>query len=96
MHQLLRESNSIAALPPESITEAPHLATCTNGIGVFIVTIGAAPEEWMERDYVAATHRENRSMAPMDEAEEARILSHPDVAAAIDAALPEIEAWERG
>jgi hypothetical protein len=98
MHQLLKESNSIAALPPESVTEAPHLSAGANGMDVLIgtqVIISAAPEEWMEREYVGFVKRENRSLLPMDEGEESRILSDPDVAAAIDAALPEIEAWER-
>jgi hypothetical protein len=96
MNQLLTESNSTAALPPESITEAPHFPLHANGMGVLIgaVIIGA-PEEWMEREYVSVAQRENRSIPPMDETEESRILSHPDVVAAIDTALPEIEAWER-
>jgi hypothetical protein len=52
-------------------------------------------EQWLEDDIVAAVRPMNRPISVIDDIEEARILSHPDVVAAIDAALPEIDAWER-
>jgi hypothetical protein len=43
----------------------------------------------------AALLRKNVSRGVADAEEEAHILGHPDVVAAVDAALPELEAWER-
>jgi hypothetical protein len=41
------------------------------------------------------TSLKNESVAAERAAEERRILLHPDVVAAIEAALPDLEAWER-
>jgi hypothetical protein len=93
----LEEGNGIAALAKPS-TEVRDIARWANGTTVWAgggVTIAVKDEDWMRQDAVAVTHPANRPIVPMDEAEEARILSHPDVVAAIETVLPEIEAWER-
>jgi hypothetical protein len=97
MHVQLLEGDGIAALA-KPIAEAHALAMYANGTTMHAgvqLTIGAPPEELIEQDIVAVAHHGNLAIPTMSEAEEARILSHPDVAVAIDAALPGIEAWER-
>jgi hypothetical protein len=98
MHLELEEGNSIAALP-KPLTEPQELTLMVNGTMLpagALMMVEAPPEDSLELDFLAvAHHHANRLITPMAEAEEERILSHPDVAAAIETVLPEIEAWER-
>lgn len=89
----LREGNGIAALA-QPITDVPDVAICRNGTAILAIKL-ATDEDWIGQDVMAAIRPANRPIVPMSESEEARILSHPDVAAAIETVLPEIEAWER-
>lgn len=96
----LLEGDGLAALAEPS-PEFPRLAsfdfaTATSTLGPAQSLI-AGPDElsWIKGDVVARLQPMNSPIAPIWEAEEAEILSHPDVAAAVDASLPEIEAWER-
>ena len=93
----LTEGNGIAALA-EPIMDFPRFVAfgnATNALGSSQSLIVTTDEQWLGRDIVATVRPMNRSLIVIDEIEEARILSHPDVVAAIDASLPDIEAWER-
>jgi hypothetical protein len=97
MHLKLTEGNGIAALA-EPIMDFPRtvpFGNATSVLGSSQSLIVVTDEQWLEGDIVAIIRPMNRSLLAMDDIEEARILSHPDVVAAIDAALPDIEAWER-
>ena len=93
MH-VLSEGNGIAALA--TLIEEGSARGMSNGAVVNTPPFGEKPEAWIEKDAIYFGHvHANLLTLPMSEAEEARILSHPDVAAAIDATLPEIEEFER-
>jgi hypothetical protein len=97
MHVELFEGNGIAALP-KPVEEGSGVVEYGNGkmLVAGLPTFGEKAEAWIEKDIVYPPHHHaNLVTPPMNEAEEARILTHPDVAAAIDATLPEIEAFER-
>lgn len=95
----LLEGNGIAALA-KPVEESSGMAIRENGM--LLIGIAERPpaasetaEGWVEQDFASVTGTANTATPAMSEAEEARILADPDVAEAIDATLPEIEAFER-
>jgi hypothetical protein len=53
------------------------------------------PDElaWISDSALVASRSRNQFIELIGGADEATVLSHPDVIAAIDAALPDIDAW---
>jgi len=97
MHLKLTEGNGIAALP-EPIADFPRPAGFGNATNTFgssqSLFVSTDEQAWIS-DIVAFVRPLNRSVAVIGAEEEAQILLHPDVAAAVAAAISDLEAWEQ-
>jgi hypothetical protein len=92
---MLKVGNESEALDQLKL-DLPQRVPCTNGTSMFnAMAIFLNDERGIEGEQTAVDHPTNRPVRSMDEAEEERVLTHPEVVAAIDAALPDVEAWER-
>jgi hypothetical protein len=98
MQPRLIQSNGMAALA-EPCTDFPALtrfSNATNVLGASQSLITPTDElSWFGGATAVGVPPLNRSFALVTAAEEAEILTHPDIAAAVDATLPQLEAWER-
>lgn len=97
MHLTLTEGNGLAALA-EPIADFPRSAGFGNTTNTFgssqSLCISTDEQTWIS-DVVGFVRSMNRSVAVISAEEEAQILSHPDVVAAVDAAVFDLEAWEQ-
>jgi hypothetical protein len=97
MHVKLSEGNGIAALvePDADFARPIKFGNSTNTLAVSGSLIGAVDEDlWIGGAALSVVQPMNRSIALISEAEELEILSHVEVAEAVTAALPDVEAWE--
>ncbi len=93
----LWEGDGLAALAEPS-RDFSLSAAFSNATGVLVASplIEAGNESvWIPGEAVASVRSMNRPVVGITAEEEAEILRHPDVVAAVEAALPEIEDWER-
>jgi hypothetical protein len=97
MHLTLTEGNGIGALaePIMDFPRSPRIGNTTNTLGASQSLIATTDEHTWIGEAVAFFRPMNRSVAMISATDEAQALSHPDVVAAIEAAIPELEAWER-
>lgn len=91
----LAEGNGIAALaePNMDIPRVARFNNTTTTLDTHGLATTADELSWIGDTRVAARPM-NPTIMMMWMTEEAEILSHPDVAAAVEAALPDLEDWE--
>lgn len=94
----LYEGNGLAALP-ESSADFALSSAWRNSTGTLLrprLLIEVGDENvWIRDEVVAQVRPMNRPVVGIAAEDEAEILQHPEVVAAVDAALPDIEDWER-
>lgn len=91
----LVEGNGIAALaePNMDIPRVVRFNNTTNTLDTHGLTTITDELSWIG-DTLVTVRPMNPTITMMWATEEAEILSHPDVAAAVEAALPDLEDWE--
>jgi hypothetical protein len=93
----LTEGNGIAALaePMADFSRRAGFGNATNTVGPARSLLVSNDEQAWISDIVAIARPMNLSVAVINAEEEAQILSLPDVAVAVGAAIPDLEAWEQ-
>jgi hypothetical protein len=73
----------------------PEISHRTSPMAAWQSLLGVPDEAWISDSALLASRSGNQIVEIVDADHEATVLGHPDVIAAIDAALPDIDAWGR-